>query len=122
MKLRTRLAVTLGVATISLLVMLGWAQSRFHSQVRLEALAEAAVHRMESGGRDRCEANPERWPGHHPRHRGMRKHPGGHPFAEAKVFAYNTNLRSLNPKNPPFPKELARRLDAALAMLERNNA
>lgn len=112
LKLRTRLAVTLGVATISLLVMLGWAQSRFHSQVRLEALAEAAVHRMESGGRDRCEANPERWPGHHPRHRGMRKHPGGHPFAEAKVFAYNADLRSLNPKNPPFPKELAEQLAA----------
>ena len=111
MKLRTRLAVTLGLATISLLVLLGWAQSRFHSQVRVEALAEAAVHRMESGGRDRCEANPERWPGDHPRHRGMAKHRPGRPHAEPRVFAYDTNLRSLNPKNPPFPKELAKQLE-----------
>jgi hypothetical protein len=63
MKLRARLALTLGVATISLLVLLGWAQSRWHSRLRVEALAEAAVNRMESGERERCEANPERWPG-----------------------------------------------------------
>ena len=63
MKLRARLALTLGLATISLLVLLGWAQSRWQSQLRVDALAEAAVHRMESGGRERCEANPERWPG-----------------------------------------------------------
>jgi len=112
MKLRTRLAVTLGVATISLLVLLGWTQSRFHSQVRVETLAEAVMHRMESGGRDRCEANPERWPGDHPRHRGMRQHRRGHPFAEPRVYAYDTDLRSLNPKNPPFPKELAEQLEA----------
>ena len=112
MKLRTRLAVTLGLAAVSLLVLLGWAQSRFHTQVRIEALAEAAVHRMESGGRERCEADPERWPGDHPRRRGMGKHRPGHPFAERRVFAYDANLASLNPKSPPFPKALAKQLEA----------
>ena len=53
MKLRTRLALTLSVAAVSLLVLIGWSQSRFRSQLRVDALAEAAVHRMESGDRAR---------------------------------------------------------------------
>jgi len=112
MKLRTRLAVTLGLATVLLLVLLGWAQSRFRSQVRIEALAEGTVHRMESGGRERCEADPERWPGDHPRHRGMGKHRPSHRFAEPRMFAYDANLTSRNPKSPPFPKALAKQLEA----------
>ena len=43
MKLRTRLALTLGGATVALLVLIGWAQSRWHRHVRVEVLAEAAV-------------------------------------------------------------------------------
>lgn len=112
MRLRTRLAVTLGLATVSLLVLLGWAQSRFHTRVRVEALAEAAVHRMESGGRGRCEANPEKWPGNHPRHRKMEGHRRGPPRGEPRVFAYDSSLRSPNPNNPPFPPALAGILEA----------
>ncbi len=112
MKLRTRLAVTLGLATISMLVLLGWAQSKFRSQVRIEALAEGAVHRMESGGRERCEADPGGWPGNRPRRRGRGTHRPGHPFAEPRVFAYDANLTSLNPNSPSFPKALAKQLEA----------
>ncbi len=112
MKLRTRLAVTLGLATVLLLVLLGWAQSRFHSQVRVDALAEGAIHRMESGGRDRCEAAPERWPGDHRRRRGMRKQGPGDRFAKPRVFAYDAKLTSRNPQSPPFPKALAKQLEA----------
>jgi len=114
MKLRARLALTLSIATISLLVLLGWAQSRSSSRLRAEALAEAAVHRMESGERARCEADPEHWPagpaGERPAHRG----PGSTrpPFPRHRVFAYDANLRSPNPDNPPFPKELAQALKA----------
>jgi len=113
MKLRARLALTLGLAAISLLVLMGWAQSRWHSQLRVEALAEAAVHRMESGGRERCEASPERWPGPH-KERRARRRPGQprHPFPPHRVFAYDTDFESRNPDSPPFPRELARQLHA----------
>jgi signal transduction histidine kinase len=113
MKLRARLALTLGLATISLLVLLGWAQSRWHSRLRLDALAEAAVHRMDSGGRERCEADPERWPGPQQGRRGHRHpSPSRHRFAQHRVFAYDANLQSRNPDNPAFPPELAQQLEA----------
>ncbi len=113
MKLRARLALTLGLATVSLLVLLGWAQSRWQSRLRVEALAEAAVHRMESGGRERCEANPERWPGPRGARRPHRRPgPPHRAFTRPEVFAYDTSFQSSNPESPPFPAELARRLEA----------
>ena len=111
MKLRARLALTLGLATVCVLVLLGWAQSRWHSRLRVDALAEAAVHRMESGGRERCEANPERWPSS-PRQgrRGMRPDPHERRFPRPRVSAYDAELRSVNPNSPPFPQALAQQL------------
>jgi signal transduction histidine kinase len=111
MKLRARLALTLGLAAISLLVLLGWAQSRWHSQLRVEALAEAAVHRMESGGREQCEANPERWPGARADRR-HRRHPGSphQALPRHRIFAYDAQFQSSNPDNPPFPAELEKQL------------
>ena len=111
MKLRARLALTLGVATISLLVLLGWAQSSWRSQLRADALAEAALNRMESGERERCEANPERWPGS----RGERRSHRGpdatrHQVPPHRVFAYDRQFRSRNPDSPVFPEDLARQL------------
>ena len=112
MKLRTRLALTLGVATIAVLVALGWAQSRWYSQMRVEALAEAAVHRMESGGRTRCEARPESWPTARRGREARRRPPSArHPFPRPRFFAYDASYQSRNPSSPPFPPELARRLD-----------
>ena len=112
MKLRARLALTLAIASISVLILLGWAQSRFHTRMRVEAFAEAAIHRMESGGRARCEADPERWPGDRLRRREMRRHPGGHWFGDPRVFAYGTSFESANPRSPPFPDDLARQLES----------
>jgi len=113
MKLRTRLALTLGVAAISLLVAMGWAQSRWHSRMRVDALAEAAVHRMESGGRARCEANPEGWPATR-RDRGARDGSGsrGSRVPRHRLFAYDARFESDNPASPTFPVELARQLEA----------
>jgi signal transduction histidine kinase len=109
MKLRARLALTLGVATISLLVLLGWAQSRWHSRLRVEA----AVNRMESGERERCEANPERWPGPQGERRARRGPDSARrPFPPHRVFAYDRELQSRNPGNPPFPEDLAQQLRA----------
>lgn len=113
MKLRARLALTLVVAAASLLVLLGWAQSRWHSRMRVEALAEAAVHRMESGGRERCEANPERWPGVHGERRPRRRPgPPHQALPRHRIFAYDSNFESANPDNPAFPTELAVQLQA----------
>jgi len=113
MKLRARLAMTLGLAAISLLVLLGWAQSRWHSKLRVEALAEAAIHRMESGGREQCEASPERWPGARGDRR-PRRHPGSprQRIPRHRVFAYDAEFQSSNLDNPPFPAELAKQLQA----------
>jgi signal transduction histidine kinase len=113
MKLRTRLALTLGLATIALLVVLGWAQSRWHSQLRVDAIAESVVHRMDSGGRERCEANPEYWPGPQGERRARRRPaPPRHPFPRHRVFAYDANFQSRNLDNPTFPPELAQQLKA----------
>ena len=113
MKLRARLALTLGLATISLLVLLGWAQSRWQSQLRVDALAEAAVHRMDSGGRERCEADPERWPGPQAERRAHRRPgPPRHRPPRHRVFAYDAGFESRNPDNPAFPPELAQQLAA----------
>ncbi|UCH29185.1 MAG: HAMP domain-containing histidine kinase [Myxococcales bacterium] len=113
MKLRTRLALTLGIATVAVLFALGWAQSRWHSRMRVDALAEAAVHRMESGGRSRCEANPESWPPARGRRNARRGSPSARgPFPKPRFFAYDANYRSRNPASPPFPPALRRELDA----------
>lgn len=113
MKLRTRLALTLGVAAVSLLVTMGWAQSRWHSRMRVDALAEAAVHRMESGGRAHCEANPEIWPGPRSERRARpRPGPGSHGIPRHRLFAYDASLQSRNPDSPVFPADLAQQLDA----------
>lgn len=111
MKLRARLALTLGLAAVALLVLLGWAQSRWQSRLRIDALAEAAVHRMESGGREHCEADPQRWPGPQ-RGRRTDRGPSRHPFPPARVFAYDAALRSRNPESPVFPEALAQQLRA----------
>jgi signal transduction histidine kinase len=111
MKLRARLALTLGLATVSLLLVLGWAQSRWSSQLRVEALAEAALHRMNSGERQRCEANPAGWPGPQgERQEHRRPRPPRHSFPRHRVFAYDSDLRSRNPDSPAFPPELAQQL------------
>jgi signal transduction histidine kinase len=113
MKLRTRLALTLGVAAVSLLVIIGWSQSRLHTRLRVDALAEAAVHRMESGGRARCEADPSSWPAAR-RHRDLGPRPGAtrYPRPPHRFYAYDRSFQSRNPLSPPFPPELARELEA----------
>lgn len=113
MKLRTRLAITLGLAAVAVLVLLGWAQSRWQSRMRVDALAEAAVHRMESGGRELCEADPVRWPALEHELRGrLGPAPRHHPFRGPRLFAYDAQLQSRNPDAPPFPEALGRELRA----------
>ena len=111
MKLRARLGLTLGVSAVSLLLLIGWSQSRFHARMRVDALAEAAVHRMESGGRTRCEAAPESWPAPR-RSRDVRGAPGSarRRLPPHRLFAYDASFHSRNPESPPFPQGLAAEL------------
>lgn len=136
MKLRTRLAVTLGIATVTVLILLGWLGARLQRRVRLDAAAEATVQRMESGGRELCEADPATWP---PDNRRMRRfgrpppdpsfgrppHPRppfgeppsdasidgpGRRFGAARMHAYDSSFVSANPRSPSFPEALKRKL------------
>ncbi len=112
MKLRAKLGLILGLSSIVLLLLLGWVQTRFERTVMLGALAEATVDRMESGGRERCEANPEGWPRSFDGHgRGPRRHHGPGP-RPPRLSAYDSSFQSKNPQSPPFPKDLAARLNS----------
>ncbi len=116
MSLRARLALTLGLAAVALLLLLGWAQSRLQENVRVEVLAETTVHRMESGGRERCEANPSSWPRRGEDHGRARGNKGGPKRSQdphrrrPELFAYDAQLKSQNPRNPEFPAALAEAL------------
>lgn len=58
MTLRARLALTVLVAAVPLLVALAWLRADLHRRDEDRSLREFAVARMESGGRERCESDP----------------------------------------------------------------
>ena len=61
MRLRTRLALTLGLAVIPLAVALALLQQWRRHEAEVELVRESVVARMEAGGREVCEAAPERF-------------------------------------------------------------
>lgn len=63
MRLRTRLALTLGLAVIPLAVVLALLQQWRRHEAEVELVRESVVARMEAGGREVCEAAPERFRG-----------------------------------------------------------
>lgn len=72
MRLRTRLALTLGLAVIPLAVALAMLQQWRRHVAEVELVRESVVARMEAGGREVCEADPERF-------RGRARGPGAGP-------------------------------------------
>lgn len=62
MKLRARLALTLLVLVIPFAVALSFFQVWSRERAMAEAVADEIVERMELGGREECEASPDRWP------------------------------------------------------------
>ena len=72
MRLRTRLALTLGLAVIPLAVALALLQQWRRHEAEVELVRESVVARMEAGGREVCEAAPERF-------RGRARGPGAGP-------------------------------------------
>jgi signal transduction histidine kinase len=71
-RLRTRLALTLGLAVIPLAVALALLQQWRRHEAEVELVRESVVARMEAGGREVCEAEPERF-------RGRARGPGAGP-------------------------------------------
>lgn len=76
MRLRARLALTLALAVIPLAVGLALLQHWRSHQAEVELVRESVVARMEAGGREACEAEPERFRG---RGRGLDPAPGAAP-------------------------------------------
>jgi hypothetical protein len=119
LKLRARLAWTVLAAALPVVAATAWTRARFEWKTAEQSLVEFAVDRMESGGREDCEAHPESFPvrpgpperpgppGPAPRRRPEPRGPRNGPFRPAnELWAYAPDLRSANPRAPPFPDEL----------------
>lgn len=122
MRLRARLAWTALAAALPVVAATAWMRARFEWKTAEQGLVEFAVERMESGGREECEDEPEffpRPPGPRdrpgpagmdrppPRMRPETREPRNRPFRPAnELWAYSPEFRSANPRAPPFPDEL----------------
>ena len=119
MKLRTRLAWTALAAALPVVAATAWMRARFEWRNAEQGLVEFAIDRMENGGREACEDDPRSFPlppgppdrppppGPGPRMRPDPREPRGGPFRPVnELWAYAPDLRSANPRAPPFPDEL----------------
>ncbi len=132
MTLRVRLALTLIAVAIPVVIATEWLRRDQARRIEVATLAEYARDRMESGGREICEANPETF-----RDPPMPVDPTaarGEDSAQAaaddvaspvysspldprllsgprlELFAYDAKFESKNPAAPDFPAEFAREL------------
>lgn len=62
MKLRQRLALTVLATAVPLVAGLAWARAAYERRTAEQGLREFVLARMESGGRENCEASPETFP------------------------------------------------------------
>jgi signal transduction histidine kinase len=140
LKLRSRLALTVVLAAVPLLAAVAWLRVDLARRAEDRSLHEFAVARMESGGRERCEADPTFFalfaP---PPPRLHRDFDGGPPVAPppppeggppalpdggappdppsapppiplTQMWAYGPDFKSANPRAPEIPAELVARL------------
>ncbi len=113
MKLRLRLSLTVVAVTIPMVGGLIWFDARARHRAAEEALSEYTFHEMQQeGGRERCEADPVGFGGFMPRPepppgngaaRPDRRPRGARPI----LYAYDGELRAVNPLAPPVGTELA---------------
>lgn len=116
MKLRARLVTSALLITAILLAVLWVVQRSAESRALHDTLAEAALAHMQTGGRARCEAEPEKWmaggfrgppppggpmrgPPPEEREPERRREPPP-PYFGLQLFAYDAQLRSANPQAP----------------------
>lgn len=75
----------------------------------LEGIYAATLERMESGGRELCEADPVRFG----RHRGGRRHTGRHPGPRRPaITAYDASFESRDPRAPTMDPSLREPLES----------
>ncbi|MEM7447698.1 MAG: HAMP domain-containing sensor histidine kinase [Myxococcota bacterium] len=106
MKLRLRLALTVLLLTVPLVVcatLLGGAIRRSHLD---EGAVNHFLDRMGDEERNRCEQNAEHWPASYPRRHRHRWRP------PRRVFAYDIHFQSRNPRAPPLDAQLRRALSS----------
>jgi signal transduction histidine kinase len=78
----------------------------------LEGIYASTLERMESGGRELCEADPARF-GRHRGHRGARHHHSGHrPHPRVHILAYDSSFESRDPRAPAFDASLREALES----------
>lgn len=138
MKLRPRLVLTIVVVAVPLVAGGFWLRADVERRATVASLAQTARARMETGGREQCEASPETfqdppsWPGRGSPGRGTPGGPTQTPPGEGvrgeqgsgdrsrptirgprfEMFAYGPDFVSLNPRAPRFPEQLRTALEA----------
>jgi len=122
MNLRSRLALTLVVTTVLLVPATFWLHTRLQREARVQGMVEFAWTRMLEGGREQCEAEPERFPA--PRGRGRRgdrerrrppppRDRGGP--AHIRFWAFRPDFVSDNRRAPPLPDGIRAALESGEA-------
>lgn len=102
MKLRARLVLTVLLVSLPVVVALTLLGQSFRRSALLESMYETTVARMESGGRERCEAGPRRFGG-----RGGRRGRRGR-----ARWIYDDAYRPTTPRTPPLEPALIAELEA----------
>ncbi|MGE0192597.1 MAG: sensor histidine kinase [Planctomycetota bacterium] len=142
MRLRPRLVLGMLLTALPLAGGAWWLHAHLARRHMDDALREFGYATMENGGRTRCEEDPERFvvdtrrPPPPPREERGPPRPGrrgpppprrprgndGPPDQRAtRLWAYDATYRSLNPRSPPFPPELAEALDAGEQLASRRH-
>lgn len=108
MKLRARLFVTVLAVSVPAVLGLTWINQSMRKNALLEAVYEATVQRMESGGRERCEAESVRLTG---RARGRRARMGLRRIARDRRI-YDDAYQPRDPGELPLDPALVRELES----------
>jgi len=123
MSLRSRLALTLVLTTLLLVPATFWLHTRLQHNARVQGMVEFAWTRMLEGGREQCEADPERFPA--PRGKGRRGDRGDRDRrrppprrdgpAHVRFWAFRPDFVSDNRRAPPLPERIRDALESGEA-------
>jgi signal transduction histidine kinase len=112
MTVRARVVWAFVVFAAPAMLLVAWLSWQWRRDAAVDALVAAATERMESGGRERCEADPssfgEGWRGRHRHPRGGRRPT----LRGARLRAYDAELRPGAPGVPPLERALRESLEA----------
>ena len=112
MKLRARLALTVVVLAVPVVIGLSFFAFSSRRRVLLESTYETTVQRMEAGGRERCEEGGPGWGDRRPGRRGHRLRARRLAQAARERSVYDESFEPLSPATPPLEPELRRALES----------